>query len=220
MQAAAGSRRDRLYWINEAARTTLPIYTPAAALSYASYTYWQCEDDEKYAIEEMVADGGKPEDYDLLTRRAFDAAIPAWASNPKKRVPMETIKALSASRRGGPDVSMGRALFTLIGALAEYRSRIDFNISDDEDPMLFPPPLGLLWGGFKGLMPRIIDDFGEDVFNAGEHREYFASANIPADRDLSKGLQKFLRGVEPVFPILRTLETLLALITDNDLANK
>lgn len=200
-----------LYWIGEAARHAVPIFTPAYALDAACWSYWAGCPNEAEIAADMKLQG---DTYDGLTRAEFDRAIPRWASHPRPRLSGKAIKALCRLPATSNTGRVARALLTLIGAIAENAPRIETGPANGEGLPVFPPAVVLHWHKTQ-IIGRVFDDAADYFMESGEYAEKLAQSLMLAGDDLAKNLRTFLDGVTPMLQIVRTIDQLLDLIKDS-----
>lgn len=213
----SGLGRSALWWIDHAAaKAGVPVFTPAAALSAASWHYWRGHLDERAALAEIRADGEDPDDIEIMTRAQFDRHIPAWASNPRSVLKPAPLARLATRR---PEHFTGRAAAALGELIAAVRRRGVAESRDANDEWLptMPPALFLRWTG-RDAMPRVFDDYAHEIAQCGDYETAWATLEAsPTDvstAPVNFALREWMKRVEPLLGVLRALDALVDQIAE------
>lgn len=183
----------------------LEIFTPASALAAACWMEWAGEDDEKAVVQQYIDEGEDPKEIEVLTRAAFDKALPRWATMPKPRIKTAALKRIAQGKRYTARVAA--AVLALHAVRGTYQA-------DDEGRRLWPPAQALYWSRRDNISLRLLDNLGNDVFESGENLECFAGFGFHNDAAAMAGLKPFLRSAEKSLRTLRAADQLLQLIAE------
>jgi PRTRC genetic system protein F len=74
-------------------------FTPARAIAEASSLYWQGEDNEALAIEELKRAGENPDVSELVRRADIEAQLPKWAIQPETHFSSDELMGLARRRK-------------------------------------------------------------------------------------------------------------------------
>ena len=205
-----------MHWIERAGARSIPLYTPAEALSLCSWNYWQGMNDEREAIAEAVANGESADDIEILTRAEFDADIPAWAHSPKRKLRTPALKQLAAHQPGRHTARIAALLIQIETLLCAKNTRHCALADRDNDNTCVHRAAWLRWSR-NDPMQRILDDWHQDISMMGEWTENFAEIQIrfgatTSDDILADIWREFLDRIACAMDILRLVDKLIMLI--------
>lgn len=180
--------------------SAITCFGPHCALGVASTHHWMGEWDDKFAREQLEAQGENPEDFDMLTSEAFYINLPEWLFKFK---PLSRFELQLIAQRD-PEVAPA-----IKAALAVQKAPCDKN--NGLYSCGYVPTVILFWHEYD-LVGELYDLMVNDHLESGVAHEIAQFAIF--DPDSPKSITSALRDLARHFAALRTLQPLLTLTTN------
>ena len=187
-------------------------FNPWIAIDWADWLHWSNSGDDEEMIEEFADMHGVTKEeaianYDILTRAKFFEEIPEWVCRPKQVLSREAIGAAAAGEFALRVVEICDRLHALV-------NRADFVLRPEHKGAYrcghdtVDAAMVLLWNE-GDVIGQVIDDYLEQVGNAGDYCEFIDANPVPMT---AEGIRDFQIQTEQALQVAVLTERLVMLL--------
>ena len=198
--------------LEKAGLHSFPLFTPGAALHYASQAWWWGEENEEYVLAEYREEAGKPDapaPDDMPTRAKFDKALPPEVVHPRTKLRRSDLERLARRHTDAGAIARGVLELTDLCA-ATHRGKkheVDFRSCDDNGYLAASFAAALRWNA-RDPMFRVFDDYTNQHYEGEGCEALFGWYEM----DNAKDLPRLLPQIEAQIRIAAAIERLLPLV--------
>lgn len=198
-----GLGRTAMHYAEVASFKTITAFTPIVAKDYASYRYWEGEEDDEQVKMMWAGNGeGSPEELDVLLPSQFDSKFPELFLRGDV-LPRESL--LSTATRKDKAGEVSKLILSIVD-LIEQGAQLPGLYGCEQQPSHYSCILGT--GEEGDTLLRVLDDFVQEVHCYGSDSYTHMSGMSLAPFDRAE-FQKWRLGMEKGFALYAAFDRLL-----------